>query len=686
MMIVVLVGIVVVVEDIDCYVWLEDVIGDKLLFWVKEQNVKFEVCLVQILVFKQMEICICEVFDFDVKIFGVQKIGDYYYNFWKDQQYECGLWWCIILVEYCKVLLQWEIVFDLDVLNKVEGENWVWYGVDCLCLDYSCCLIVLLCGGVDVDVICEFDLVNKIWIKDGFFCLELKGGFNWVDCDIVFVYIDFGVGMMIIFGYLCVVKLWKCGMLMVLVMMVYEGKLEDMYIVVMYDDILGFECNLVSCMLVFYNNEFYLCGDDGMLIKIDVLNLVEKGLYKQWLILELCDLWIVGGKIYVFGLLLVIKLDDFLVGKCDFEVLFILIVIILLVSVIWIRSYLVLNVLDDVKNCLLVLILGVNGWQISCFVGVFVFGMLGVVVVDSNDSDVVWLIVIDYLILIMLVLVEIGQVLEILKIMLVFFDVKGKVIEQYFVISKDGICVLYFVVYDRVMKFDGFNLMLLYGYGGFEILLILSYFGGMGCVWLEKGGVYVVVNIRGGGEYGLCWYQVVLKQNCYKVYEDMVVVVWDLVKCKIISVKYLGVQGGSNGGLLIGNMLIQYLELFGVVVVQVFLLDMKCYSYLLVGVLWMVEYGNLDISDWEFIKIFLLYYLFNVKKNYLLVLFMILICDDCVYLGYVCKMVVKMIDVGKDVIYYENIEGGYGGVVNNVQVVYMLVLVYSFLWEWLGGK
>ncbi|MGG6341608.1 prolyl oligopeptidase family serine peptidase, partial [Stenotrophomonas geniculata] len=166
-----------------------------------------------------------------------------------------------------------------------------------------------------------------------------------------------------------------------------------------------------------------------------------------------------------------------------------------------------------------------------------------------------------------------------------------------FATSKDGTRVPYFVVHDKAMKLDGSNPTLLYGYGGFEISLTPSYSGGMGRAWLEKGGVYVVANIRGGGEYGPRWHQAALKQNRHKAYEDMAAVAQDLVTRKITSAKHLGVQGGSNGGLLTGNMLTQYPELFGAVVVQVPLLDMKRYSHLLAGASWMAEYGNPDTSD-----------------------------------------------------------------------------------------
>ena len=680
------VGTAVAAEDTDRYAWLEDVTGDKPLSWVKEQNAKSEARLAQTPAFKQMETSIREVLDSDAKIPGVQKIGDYYYNFWKDKQHERGLWRRTTLAEYRKASPTWETVLDLDALNKAENENWVWHGADCLRPDYSRCLIALSRGGADADVTREFDLASKSWIKDGFFRPESKGGLSWIDRDTVFVYTDFGSGSMTTSGYPRVAKLWKRGTPMSAASLVYEGKAEDMYIAAMHDDTPGFERNLVSRTLAFYNNEIYLRGDDGKLTRIDAPNSAEKGLHKQWLTLELRDPWTVGGKTYASGALLVTKLDDFLAGKRDFQVLFTPTATTSLASASWTRNHLVLNVLDDVKNRLSVLTPTAKGWQKSDFVGAPAFGTLGVSAVDSNDSDAVWLTATDYLTPTTLAIADIGKAPEVLKTMPAFFDADGKVIEQHFATSKDGTRVPYFVVHDKAMKLDGSNPTLLYGYGGFEISLTPSYSGGMGRAWLEKGGVYVVANIRGGGEYGPRWHQAALKQNRHKAYEDMAAVAQDLVTRKITSAKHLGVQGGSNGGLLTGNMLTQYPELFGAVVVQVPLLDMKRYSHLLAGASWMAEYGNPDTSDWEFIKTFSPYHLFDAKKSYPPVLFTTSTRDDRVHPGHARKMAAKMIDAGKDVTYYENIEGGHGGAANNAQAAHMSALAYSFLWERLGGK
>lgn len=673
-------------EAPDQYAWLEDVTGDKPLAWVKEQNAKAEAKLAQSAQFKQMEAGIRQVLDSDARIPGVEKIGGYYYNFWKDKQHERGVWRRTTLVEYRKAEPLWETVLDLDALNKAEGENWVWHGANCLRPEYTRCLIALSRGGADADVTREFDLSKKEWIKDGFFRPEAKGGLGWIDQDNVFVYTDFGDGSMTTSGYPRVAKRWKRGTPLSAASTVYEGVPEDMYIAAMHDDTPGFERDFVSRTIAFYNNELYLIGADGKLAKVDAPNSAEKGVRREWLTLELREPWTVGGKTYAAGSLLATKFDDFMAGKREFDVLFAPTDTTSLSSAAWTKNHVVLNVLDDVKNRLTVLTHGKDGWKKSDFVGAPAFGTIGVGAVDADESDAVWMTVTDYLTPTTLALADIGKQPEVLKTMPAFFDASGKVIEQHFATSKDGTRVPYFVVHDKAMKLDGSNPTLLYGYGGFEISLTPGYSGGMGRAWLEKGGVYVVANIRGGGEYGPRWHQAALKQNRHKAYEDFAAVAQDLVARNITSAKHLGVQGGSNGGLLTGNMLTQYPELFGAVVVQVPLLDMKRYSHLLAGASWMAEYGNPDTADWEFIKTFSPYHLFDADKSYPPVLFTTSTRDDRVHPGHARKMAAKMIDAGKDVTYYENIEGGHGGAANNAQAAHMSALAYGFLWEKLGGK
>ncbi|KAA8920721.1 S9 family peptidase [Xanthomonas sontii] len=669
----------------DPYAWLEDVTGTKALDWVKAQNAKTEARLAETPAFKAREAGIREVLDSDAKIPAVQKIGPYYYNLWKDRAHERGLWRRTTLDEYRKPEPKWETVLDLDALNKAEGENWVWHGANCLRPEYRRCLIALSRGGADADVTREFDLSTKQWIKDGFFRPEAKGGLSWIDADTVYLYTDFGPGSLTSSGYPRIVKQWKRGTPMTSATLVYEGKPDDMYIAAMHDDTPGYERDFVSRTLAFYNDEMYLRGADGRLTKIDVPNSANKGVHRQWLTLELRDPWTVGGTTYPAGALLATKFDDFMAGKRDFQVLFTPTETASLASFAWTKSRLVLNVLDDVKSRLWVLTPGEGEWARAAFpVGDLAFGSTSVDAVDADENDQVWLTSTDFLTPTTLMLADVRrgpQSIETLKAMPSFFDASKDEIEQHFAVSKDGTKVPYFLVRPKQLKADGSAPTLLYAYGGFEISMTPFYSGSLGRAWLDQGGVYALANIRGGGEYGPRWHQAALKQNRHKAYEDMAAVAQDLVARKITSAKHLGVQGGSNGGLMAGNMLMQYPQLFGAVVVQVPLLDMKRYSHLLAGASWMAEYGNPDTDDWKFIQTFSPYHLFDPKKTYPPVIFLTSTRDDRVHPGHARKMAAKMIDAGKDVTYYENIEGGHGGAANNAQAAHMQALAYSFLWE-----
>ena len=672
----------------DKYAWLEDVGGEKPLDWVRDKNAKSEAEIASTPQFKQLEGGIRTMLDSDAKIPGVQKIGDYYYNFWKDKNNERGLWRRTTLEEYRKPQPKWETIIDLDALNRAEGENWVWHGADCLRPEYTRCLVALSRGGADADVTREFDILSRQWIKDGFFRPEAKGGLGWIDADTVYVYTDFGDGSMTPSGYPRIVKEWKRGTPMASATTVYEGQPADMYIAAGHDDTPGFERDFVSRTLAFYNDELYLRQGTGTLVKVDAPNSAQKSVHRQWLGLELREPWTVGGKTYQAGSFIVTRFDAFMAGKREFDVLFEPTENTSLAGATLTRNHVVLNVMEDVKNRLSVLTYSDGKWSSRPLpVGELEFGTTSVSAVDADESDALWLTVTDYLTPTTLMMADAGSAtgsIEVLKTMPAFFDASRHVIEQHFATSKDGTRIPYFVVRPKDLEYDGSTPTLLYGYGGFEISMTPGYSGGVGMGWLEKGGVYAVANIRGGGEYGPRWHQAALKANRHKAYEDFAAVAQDLIARKVTSPKHLGIQGGSNGGLLTGNMLTQYPELFGAVVVQVPLLDMKRYSHLLAGASWMAEYGDPDTADWEFIKTFSPYHLFDPARDYPPTLFMTSTRDDRVHPAHARKMAAKMLDADKDVRYYENIEGGHGGAANNAQAAHMSALAYTFLWQQLN--
>jgi prolyl oligopeptidase len=262
------------------------------------------------------------------------------------------------------------------------------------------------------------------------------------------------------------------------------------------------------------------------------------------------------------------------------------------------------------------------------------------------------------------------------------FSADKFVTKQYFVTSKDGTKVPYFVVMAKDIKLDSSNPTLLYGYGGFEVSRLPAYSATIGKNWLEQGGVYVLANIRGGGEYGPAWHQAALKQHRHKAYEDFEAIAEDLIARKITSSKHLGIQGGSNGGLLMGAAFTRRPELYNAVVCQVPLLDMKRYNKLLAGASWMGEYGNPDIEEeWAYIKTYSPYHNLKQGVKYPKVFFTTSTRDDRVHPAHARKMVAKMEDMGIDVLYFENIEGGHAGAADNTQAAELSSMVYAYLMQ-----
>jgi prolyl oligopeptidase len=665
----------------DPYLWLEDVTGEKALSWVKEQNADAKKELEAQPQFVSLRDDLHSILDSNVRIPYVNKQGDFYYNFWRDKANPAGIWRRTTLDEYRKADPAWEVLLDLDALNKTEKENWVWHGASCLRPTYTQCLIALSRGGADADVTREFNLANKEWVKGGYFRPEAKGSLGWIDADTVFVSTDFGVGSMTESGYARIAKIWTRGTAMSSAKKVYEGQSSDLGVGAYRDDTPGFERDFVSRNIAFYNDELYLLGNDGSLTKIDAPNSANKSVYREWLSLELREPYGVNGKTYAAGSLIVTQFDDFMKGRRDFDVLFEPSDTTSFVGMSPTKNYFILNVLDNVKNRLYVVKHGDKGWTREPLKGAPNFGTVSATAVDAEDSDDYFLTVTDYVTPTTLMLGTIEKNPEPLKQLPAFFDAKGLKIEQFFATSKDGTKVPYFMVSNKNTKLNGKNPTLLYGYGGFEISLTPNYSATVGRAWLTQGGVYVVANIRGGGEYGPRWHQAALKEKRHHAYEDFAAVAQDLIAKKVTSPKHLGIQGGSNGGLLMGNMTVMYPELFGAVVCQVPLLDMKRYNKLLAGASWMAEYGNPDTDDWKFIQTFSPYQ--NVKKEvtYPPVLFTTSTRDDRVHPGHARKMMARMKEQGHDVRYYENIEGGHGGAANNEQTAYMQALAYTFLKE-----
>ncbi|ROR72598.1 prolyl oligopeptidase family serine peptidase [Bogoriella caseilytica] len=697
----------------DQFAWLEEVEGEEQLTWVRARNTEAEERL-RTGRFESVSAEILEVLDSSEKIPAVVQRGEYLYNFWTDAAAERGIWRRTTWESYRTEQPEWEVLIDVDALAAAEDVNWVWHGAAVLKPAHNRALVSLSRGGADADITREFDLDTKTWVEGGFTREESKGGMSWADesGSAVFIYTDFGEGSMTTSGYPRTVRRWERGTALEDAPVVFEGKPTDMLVGAGRDQSAGFERDLVFRMRAFYDSETYLRAPDGTLTQLDLPRSAEPDLHREWLAVELREDWEVGGTTYPGGSMIAIALDAFLAGDRDFTVLFTPTDSTSLAGTTWTRHHLVLNVLSDVVNQLEVLtppappaergasgsVAGTREWQRRALdlgsLDVPAIATIAVGAIDSEESDALWLTTTGFVeptTLSRLELSEGGEVVEVeaLKALPAFFDASDMSVEQHFATSADGTQVPYFQVTGAGVDRTGPAPTLLYGYGGFEISLTPSYSAGVGRAWLARGGVYVLANIRGGGEYGPRWHQAALKEKRHKAYEDFAAVARDLVTRGVTTPERLGTQGGSNGGLLMGNMYAQYPDLFGAVVCQVPLLDMKRYNHLLAGASWMAEYGDPDEAEqWEFIQKFSPYHLIDAGLEaggeYPPILFTTSTRDDRVHPGHARKMAAKLLEAGQDVTSYENIEGGHGGAATNAQRAFMNALAFEFLWQRLG--
>ncbi len=676
----------------DNYLWLEDVLGEAPLNWVREHNAVSAGVLKARPEFEPARAKVLEILNSKDKIPYFERFGDFVYNLWTDEAHQRGLWRRTTLADYKRPTPNWETVLDIDALGKAENESWVWGRAECLGPTYQRCLLSLSRGGSDAKVVREFDLRTKQFTAGGFELPEAKSEVAWIDKDTLLVGTDFGPGSMTKSGYPRIIKQWTRGTPLTAASTVYEAKEEDVYAFAASSQARYHKWVMVGRGIDFYNSESFFL-DHGRLVRIDRPTDATFAVHNQWASISLRSDWTVANTVYKAGSLLLTKLDDYMTGRREFTVLFEPSTTVSLAGFDFSRNHVFVDVMDNVKSRL-VEWTQVKGQWSSRAVKMPENGTLSVNTLydssldDDPFGDEYVLTYRDFLTPDTLMLGHAGgDDRQILKQLPQRYDSTGMTVQQLFAKSPDVTSVPYFVVSPRPVKGDGTNPTLLYGYGGFQISEQPWYSGSWGSNWLAKGGVFVLANIRGGGEFGPVWHRAAIKAKKQNSYDDFIAVAEDLVARKITQPKHLGIMGGSNGGLLVGATFVQRPELFNAVVCQVPLLDMKRYHKLLAGNSWMAEYGDPDKADeWEFISRYSPYQ--NVQKDvrYPRVFFNTSTKDDRVHPAHARKMVARMQAQGHDVLYFENIEGGHGGAADNEQRANLMGLEFAYLWMQLGSK
>ncbi|NNE58247.1 MAG: S9 family peptidase [Hellea sp.] len=667
------------------HLWLEEVEGEKALEKVKAWNAASAPKL-QGDTYKAMKSELLEVYNSPEKIPYISYRKGEAHNFWQDDKNVRGLWRKTTLDSYMSGDPEWETILDVDALAEKDGKNWVYKGNNCLAPTYARCMISLSDGGKDAVERREFNAKTGKILKNGFFLAESKGSSAWLNKDQLVVGVDFGDGTMTDSGYPMIAKLWDRGTDLSEARELMRGEQTDVGVWPgTFDNAEGDSEIMIIRSKTFYTSDYFWIPQSGEnAFKPVQMPIPDKssisGQFKGQMFVNLQEDW----RGHESGTLLSFDVADFMEnGKIEN------------LNVVFkpgprqsmngfgiTRNAVLMSISDNVASAAYAFRFRDGAWKKRKLD----FPENGTISIGStNDKESIAFINSEsFLEPDTLWSIDTSD-MSITKARSLpsWFDAESMVAEQHEVASTDGTKIPYFTVHKKDIEMDGKNPTLLYGYGGFEISLNPSYSATIGRAWLERGGVYVVANTRGGGEFGPKWHQAGLKTKRQIIYDDFIAVAEDLIAKKITTPAHLGTHGRSNGGLLMGVMFTQRPDLFNAVAIGVPLLDMNRYDKLLAGASWVGEYGDPDDNGAEgaYIRNLSPYHNIDPKAEYPVPYIYTSTKDDRVHPAHARKFAQRLADYGLPFLYYENIDGGHAGAANLEETAHSQALIYSYFYE-----
>jgi prolyl oligopeptidase len=673
----------------DSFAWLEE--EDRVSAWVLKQSNLVAEALAKSTEFRKTSATVYGLRGDGTQAPELQKIGDRYMNFWRDAKSHYGVWRWTTLEEFKKPNPRWETLIDLDAINRVEKTAWKWASASCLPPANNRCLVWLSNDDAQGYAIREYDIGKRSWVPDGFRVPLGDVRLTWIDQDAVAADMPSNVQPNSATWRPAerrrALKRWGRGTELAEASHVFEGNTAAVKdIEPTKDNVIYDEKGESSRSLVDAAAFPHWMTADGRLARVIVPDRSTIQIHGPWIFIVPHKRWTVDARTYEGGSVLVGDLNSYMQGQRDLTVLFVPTATSVLAQTapIVTKSHVVLNVLDDVKHRLLVLTLQSSGeWRKRELPPMPGMNRLTVWAVDSKDSDAIWIRSKGFLAPQQLFVQNLdADAPQLLKSAPHQFDSSRHDVEQRFAASKDGTKIPYFLVRPRERARDGSIPTLLHAYGGFGVAQLPDYSAEVGKLWLERGGAYVLANIRGGGEYGPRWHEAATQSRRQRVNEDLAAVAQDLLSYGVTSPKRLVMHGISNGGLLAGNMLTQYPELFAAIVVESGLLDMRGYHRMAKGTTWIAEYGLPEAqSDWNFMKRFSPYHLVDPKRPYPPTLFITSKDDDVVHPAHGRKMTALLQSVGKKAYYLELAQGRHGKQPDPASERFKLALAYHFMWE-----
>lgn len=671
----------------DPRVWLEAVESEEALNWVRGQNDRTNARLLEDKRYQGLFDQALKLLESEDRIPYGSLYGGYVWNFWRDADHSHGLWRRTTLDSYLTEEPQWDTVLDLDALSAQEDANWVWRGANCLAPQYERCMITLSPGGSDAAVRREFSISERAFVADGFVTPEAKGTVAWVDDNTLLIGLATDEDNSTASGYPFVTYRWSRGTALTDAAEILRSQPSDVGLwPERFEDHDGGVYMMAAEADTFYESQYWYLPEDSEPRRLPIpAKTSVRTLFKGQLVFSLAEDWQPDADAATLpsGALVSFSLPDFISsGELPtVHTLYIPTKTQSLGSVAASRDALLVAIDDKVVGGVSAFRFDDTGWRHDPLpVPDNLTISLGS---TSRELDMAFINAEGFLTPDTLLLADsAAMTVRPVKSIPERFAADGLVVEQREVASKDGTLIPYFVVRKADTPMDGSTPTLLYAYGGFQVSIRPSYSGSRGKLWLERGGAYVVANIRGGGEFGPAWHQAGLKTQRQRIYDDLIAVAEDLDSTGLTRPGRLAVYGGSNGGLLTGVMYTQRPDLWGAVVSAVPLLDMLRYHTLLAGASWMGEYGDPeDATEGAFLRSISPYHNVYAEKAYPEIYIYTSTKDDRVHPGHARKMAHLLESLGHDYLYYENIDGGHAAAANLNEYARRDAMLYTFLMQ-----
>ena len=667
----------------DPYAWMEEIESPRALEWARAENARSLPRLQNDPRYAGLYAEALKIVTAKDRIPAVTIAGDgTLRDFWQDAEHVRGIWRTTGLESYRAGSPQWKTILDLDALAKAENANWVWKGATCLPPQERLCLVELSNGGKDAVEVREFDTATGKFVEGGFRLPEAKPNLAWIDADTLLVATEWEKGDLTQSGYPYIAKILKRGQPLSAAREVFRGDKTD---VAATPIVLREPDGRVAAVLVhkafdFFNGQYSLITDAGA-VKLGLPRRASiSGYVSGRLVVSVDADWpeagFKEGDVVDFDLAAVKANPAVLKGSLVLRPTMSQSV----EQVATTRDRLVVALNDNVKGQIVSYRRGPSGWT-STKLDLPKDSTITVRSASDVDNTLI-LNVASYLTPSSQWLADAASGAKPTKLRELppRFDASKHVVEQFWATSKDGTKVPYFVVRPKDLKFDGQAPTLLHAYGGFQVSQTPGYSGTVGKLWLEKGGVYVVANIRGGGEFGPRWHNAGLKLNRGRVWDDFFAVSEDLIKRKITSPRRLGIMGGSNGGLLMGVAMTKRPELYNAIVIQVPLFDMIGYDHIGAGASWIGEYGDPKVpAERAMLESYSPYQNLKAGQKYPLVYLETSTKDDRVHPAHARKAAARLKELGYDYLYYENIDGGHAASANLNEVAMRTALEWTYL-------